>query len=81
LTPVGSQQESPKSKVQSPKEKAVSGVWGLEKAGIRENRLRFEVQLELVIARSIEVVEGDAAIPRSLHHAIGVIRDDRVGFA
>ena len=43
--------------------------------------MRFEVQLELVIARSDAVGESDAAIPRSLHHAIGVIRDDRVGFA
>jgi len=43
LIPGRDQQESPKSKVQSPKEKAGSKVWGLEKAGIREYRLMFEV--------------------------------------
>jgi hypothetical protein len=33
----------------------------------------------LVIARSDEVSEGDAAISGSLHHAIGVMSDDRIG--
>ena len=65
-------------------EKALSAVSHRDAEPQRKTNLEYETSnLEFqpkvgVIARSIELGENDVAIPGSLHHAPGVIRDDNL---
>ena len=65
-------------------EKALNAVSQRGAEPQRKTNLEYETwNLEFqpkvgVIARSIELGENDVAIPGSLHHAPGVIRDDNL---
>ncbi len=67
-------------------EKALSAVSHRGAEPQRKTNLEYETRdLEFqpkvgVIARSIELGENDVAIPGSLHHAPGVIPDDKMVF-